>query len=260
MEYVELVRPRHLFSSITIFLIGSAFYWRINGFINPLISLISFVLIYASVYIYNDINDLEFDKKHFVKWKRMRPLAKGVIKPIIAKRILLLYLISGLLVSLLVNYLFTLLILLIVLINFSYSKFQLKSNPLIGNSIIGVVQFIKLLSGWFACGLRTNFPLLFFISYSLIYCFVLSLYKHKLFSNRSALVIYAHLTGLSGLLLMMLSIIYYKLISILPVIILLFIVGSIIVKVFAKNVSNNFFTGFIVLPLFNIIIIISLLL
>ncbi len=260
MKYVELVRPRHLFSTTVIFLIGSAFYWRINGFINPIIGLISFALIYASVYIYNDINDLEFDKNHYIEWKRMRPLASGAIKPFIAKRILLVYLISGLLISLLVNYLFTLLVLLIVLINFSYSKFHLKRNPLIGNSIIGVVQFIKLLSGWFACGLRTNFPLLFFISYSLIYCFVFSLYKHKLFNNRRVLVIYAHLTGLSGLLLIVLSIIYYNLINIIPIVILLLSIGGFIVRVFAKNVNNNFFTGLMILPLFNIIIIISLLL
>ncbi len=261
-KYFELIRPRHLLSTGLIFLIGSSFYWKINGFVNNLIGLISFLLIYASVYIYNDLNDLEIDKKHYIKWKRNRPLVTGIIKPFIANRFLLVYVISGLIISLLVNYLFFIINGLIILINFSYSKFQLKSKPIIGNSLIIFVQLLKLFGGWFSNGLIINgLPLFFFIAFVLEYGFILSVYKKNRFVNKISWKYYLYVNGLSGLFFVIISMINNFIVKrIIFELLLIIIAGVFIIKFFYKNMDNHFLSSFMISFLFSLFLIISILL
>jgi len=51
-KYVELVRPRHLFGSGLIFLVGTALFWKINGWVgNFILGLIAFLFTYSAAYV-----------------------------------------------------------------------------------------------------------------------------------------------------------------------------------------------------------------
>lgn len=78
-DYIKLIRVKHWIKNILIFL--PIFFSRNLGnaekIIDVIIGFISFSLVASSIYIINDIKDVEKDKKHPVK--KDRPLASGKI-------------------------------------------------------------------------------------------------------------------------------------------------------------------------------------
>lgn len=78
MHYLSLMRVKQWHKSFLIFapLVLSLNY-NLNTFVSSLCLFISFVTTSSVIYIFNDINDLDEDKKH--KIKKYRPIAAGYI-------------------------------------------------------------------------------------------------------------------------------------------------------------------------------------
>ena len=155
-EYLKLMRVKHYFKNILIFLplIFSGDLFNITKISVCLIGYIAFSLIASFVYIVNDIRDIENDKKHPVK--KNRPLASGKIskKQGIIFAIVLIgvaYMINAIpvLIKMLSinNYVVSMLFMtLYIIINIAYS-FGLKKQPIIDVVILVLGFLIRILYG-----------------------------------------------------------------------------------------------------------------
>lgn len=155
-EYLKLMRVKHYFKNILIFLplIFSGDLFNITKISVCLIGYIAFSLIASFVYIVNDIRDIENDRKHPVK--KNRPLASGKIskKQGIIFAIVLIgiaYMINAIPVLLKMlsinNYVVSMLFMtLYIIINIAYS-FGLKKQPIIDVVILVLGFLIRILYG-----------------------------------------------------------------------------------------------------------------
>lgn len=142
IPYLKLMRIKHYFKNLLIFLplIFSMSFYSLENDIKTVIGFILFSLVCSMVYIINDINDIEKDKKHPRKCKR--PLASGEVtkkEAYILLAILAIIVIGG---SVLMNTgIYSSIILVVYLIlNILYSKF-LKNIPII-DVICLVIGFV----------------------------------------------------------------------------------------------------------------------
>lgn len=93
-KYLKLIRIKHWIKNGLIFLplFFSGKFTELDNFTNTILAFLSFSLGASMVYIINDINDIENDRKHPTKCKR--PLASGEIKVKKAYLILIIFAIA----------------------------------------------------------------------------------------------------------------------------------------------------------------------
>ena len=79
-NFINLIRYKSYLKNLIIFLPLFLNYtsWSITNFSKLVLPVIFFSFLASSIYIINDLNDLEIDKKH--KSKKYRPLASGLIQ------------------------------------------------------------------------------------------------------------------------------------------------------------------------------------
>ena len=79
-NFINLIRYKSYLKNLIIFLPLFLNYtsWSIANFSKLVLPVIFFSFLASSIYIINDLTDLEIDKKH--KSKKLRPLASGLIK------------------------------------------------------------------------------------------------------------------------------------------------------------------------------------
>ena len=79
MEYLKLIRVKHYLKNFLVFLpaIFSGMLLDNNILIKAIIMFLAFSFTASIIYVINDINDLENDRKHPIK--KSRPLASGKI-------------------------------------------------------------------------------------------------------------------------------------------------------------------------------------
>ncbi len=117
----------------------------LDSFFLNLRAFIVFSLVASSVYIFNDIKDLQEDRAH--PTKRLRPLASGVISKLSAYLTMALLVILGLgLSTYWFHFDFLALIVFYLIINIFYS-IQLKHVPIVDIAIIAVGFVIRLFVG-----------------------------------------------------------------------------------------------------------------
>lgn len=149
MEYLKLIRIKHYLKNLLVFLpaIFSGMLFDVNIFLRAVIMFLTFSFTSSIIYVINDINDIESDRKHPIK--KNRPLASGKIsktKAIITICILVL-LIVGLLYIADILFDFSLLILLLYfIINLGYS-FGLKNIPLVDITILALGFVLRVTYG-----------------------------------------------------------------------------------------------------------------
>lgn len=115
---IRLLRYKHWPKNI--FVLLGVFYTELQGFWPLAISAaIAFTLIASSVYIYNDICDLEEDKHHPLK--KNRPLAASKVSLQLAYAVLSILLVVGFEIAYLVSFNLVIILLLYVIINILYN-------------------------------------------------------------------------------------------------------------------------------------------
>jgi len=130
--------------------------------ISGLLAFLSFCFTASAVYIFNDLVDIENDRRHPRKYLRM--FASGRL-PISAGIIVTFFLIAvGLALSKLVGNLFLLLVILYLVLTTLYST-ALKRIPLIDCITLAGLYSLRLVSGAVACGIVLSFWLLAFSAF-----------------------------------------------------------------------------------------------
>lgn len=147
--YIKLMRPKHYIKNLLVFfpLVFSGMIFELPRFIYTLIGMISFCLISSVVYIINDINDVEADRKN--EKKKNRPIASGKISvknAIIFSIILFLIVVLINIVILKDNWLGYFFIGIYFILNILYS-FKLKHKPIIDIVILSSGFLLRLLYG-----------------------------------------------------------------------------------------------------------------
>ena len=154
--FVELARPHQYVKNGFIFL--PAFFdnkiFDFEAIGNSIVAFSLFCLVSSGVYIFNDLMDLESDKKHPEKYKR--PLASGVIN----KSEGLVFSISLLIITitfafLVLNLKVTAILLGYILLNILYSSI-LKNIPIVDISCIGIGFVLRIFAGAIASAVQPS--------------------------------------------------------------------------------------------------------
>lgn len=155
-----------------------------------LMGLLAFLVSYSSIYVLNDLFDVEEDKLDERKILR-KPMASGVVNKQEAVMITVTFLILGLLISLFLNLLFLCVIISLVFINLIYS-IQLSNirkqsqedvspkglkHTSLGLPLILLMQILKIFLPWTLSNQVMQFPILFAIGFSFIYAILFRGYK-----------------------------------------------------------------------------------
>ena len=148
MNYIRLMRPKHYIKNFLVFfpLIFSGSLFNVNNIIVTLLGMVCFCLVASSIYIINDIKDVEKDRLHVTK--RNRPIASGKvsIRNAIILDILLLAIILVIIFLLKMPLISMLLLLVYFVMNLGYSL-GLKNVPLLDIIILVSGFLIRVLFG-----------------------------------------------------------------------------------------------------------------
>lgn len=148
-KYIRLIRVKHYIKNLLIFLpvIFSQRLTNIPDLIKTIIAFIIFCIATSIIYIFNDIKDIEKDKKHYKK--RFRPLASGEISKKKAVILIILLLVILILISAIFlrkNIYAILIIAVYLFINILYS-IKLKNVPIIDVTILAIGFLIRVIFG-----------------------------------------------------------------------------------------------------------------
>lgn len=156
IEFLKLIRITNWIKNFFVFvpLIFSLHLFDLEYLTTVLISFFSFCLASSTIYVFNDIIDIEADRQHPVK--RFRPLASGKFSIKSAYSIVILFLILTLLSSyLVVKSGFTLIILIFIILHFLYSLI-LKHIVLLDIFSIAAGFSIRVYAGAFVISVPTS--------------------------------------------------------------------------------------------------------
>lgn len=169
-RYVQLIRMHQWTKNAILFipLLTSHSFLNIQ---NGILGFLSFSFVASSVYIINDLFDLNNDRVHHLK--RKRPIAAGDVGIISSSCLSCALLIVGVGLSFFINTAFTLLIVFYVVITILYS-FLLKKLLLIDTIVLSFLYCLRLLAGHLAM----NIPLSFWLmSFAIFFFFSLAMSK-----------------------------------------------------------------------------------
>ena len=159
-DYLKLIRIKHWTKNLLVFapLIFSGNLFVLADWKNVLVAFVGFCLFSSSVYVINDLFDLENDKAH--EKKKHRPLAAGKITASFAKLIAIILIVLGVLLNFTLlsqNIFFQLTAIEIgyLLLNFFYT-IKLKHLVLIDAFSISLGFFLRLLAGAIAASVTLS--------------------------------------------------------------------------------------------------------
>lgn len=159
LDFIKLIRLKHWIKNFFLFL--PAFFGGVFSLPNSkelLIGWLAFSFIASTVYIINDLNDLEEDKKHQIK--KNRPLVSGkVSRPTAVVGAVILLLLSLLLSLYFLPINFTWLTLIYLVVNILYS-FGLKNVGILELLMVSSGFLIRVIAGSEIVGVMLSFWLL----------------------------------------------------------------------------------------------------
>lgn len=148
MKYLQLMRIKHWIKNLLLFfpIIFSGQLLNQDIFIVVAAGFLAFSFTTSSIYIFNDLKDLERDRKH--PKKKNRPLASGIVSQRDAILLMLLLALFVVLLSVKIHFPSTFYgyLLCYFLMNIAYSL-GLKNVPLIDVTILGSGYLIRILCG-----------------------------------------------------------------------------------------------------------------
>ncbi|ACF14056.1 UbiA prenyltransferase [Chloroherpeton thalassium ATCC 35110] len=144
--FIALLRPKHWIKNVVVLLplfFSSSFLDR-SAVLDALLGFIFFSLSASSVYVVNDLVDVERDRQHPIK-RQKRPIAAGIISPPTAIAILVvLYIFVGL------SYFFSMKFMIAILgymaLNLAYS-FYLKHQPILDIFTVAAGFMLRIYAG-----------------------------------------------------------------------------------------------------------------
>lgn len=155
MQYLKLLRPSHwaknLFLYIPLFFAGEIF--DLNKVVEVFLGFMAFSLFASSVYIINDYNDVEADRRHPVKCKR--PIASGAVSKPMALVIFVLCLLVGGLLAWYVKPKFLFVTGIYFIINLLYS-FGLKNISILDILILSIGFVLRVKAGGVAANVAVS--------------------------------------------------------------------------------------------------------
>ena len=186
MEYLKLIRVKHYLKNFLVFLpaIFSGMLFDSNVLFKVIIMFLAFSFTSSIIYVINDINDIESDRKHPIK--KNRPLASGKVskKGAIITIIILVLLITSLLHFANILFDFSLLILIFYfIINLGYS-FGLKNIPLVDITILALGFVLRVTYGGVGLGIEIS-NWLFLTILSISFYMALGKRRNELIKNGS---------------------------------------------------------------------------
>ena len=163
--WLRLLRPAHWIKNL-VCLAGVLFYQQWGHIAPALGVMLAFALVSSTVYIINDIADIERDRKH--PKKKNRPLAAGDIQPTTAGVVALILATSALTLAFVLNFKSGCCCAGYLVINLAYS-FKLKHLPIADAFCIAFGFILRLLAGIYVLD---QLP----ISWLMLFTFFLSLF------------------------------------------------------------------------------------
>lgn len=154
-EYLKLLRPHQWVKNLFVFI--PAFFAAKVSLVyttpRPLLAFLSFCLISSSVYILNDIRDVENDRAHAEK--RRRPIASGSVKPANAGILMIALAAVALAIAVAAGREVLFVIAAYLVLNIAYSLF-LKNISLVDISIIAVGFVLRVMAGGYAANVPVS--------------------------------------------------------------------------------------------------------
>ncbi len=175
-NFINLIRYKSYLKNLIIFLPLFLNYnsWSVTNYCQLILPVIFFSFLASSIYIINDLNDLETDKKH--KIKKFRPLASGLIKSKTAICISLsLAIISFLYFFIYTDFKIFFLVILYFLLNLFYSTF-IKNIKYLDILIVSSGFFIRIHIGSLIADLTLSN---FFISQIILFSIFILICKRR---------------------------------------------------------------------------------
>ncbi len=240
------------------YLLGVVLYLVIVGSFDvlmALLGLVGFVLIYSSVYVFNDLMDIEEDRKKKDK-REWKIIATGKLSIEKAITIMFFLIVCGFFVSVLINTWFVVLMIALLALNIlhssTYTKF--KKNMYKTSVNMTVIQFIKYSCGWFAVTTNiSSFPFWVILAFSLVYNICYMAYK-KDFKRAHIKMEKPVFAGMG--LLFFVSYFYSMVAYSFPLVLLVIMVFVTIVSIVLKNsnikihsMKNRVFIEYVTLPI-----------
>jgi len=145
-DLLRLIRPKQYIKNIIIFLpiFFASQFTDIVLLSKTAIAFIAFSICASGIYVFNDIQDAEFDRKHPVK--KNRPIASGVVSEKTAYFLMAILFLASFSILFVLSVDATLYMAIYVILNIAYSL-HLKHVAILDVSIIGVGFVIRLFVG-----------------------------------------------------------------------------------------------------------------
>ncbi|MBE0499609.1 MAG: UbiA prenyltransferase family protein [Campylobacterales bacterium] len=142
---ISLLRPHQYIKNLFIFApLLFSFHFVMDDIVNTAIAFVLFSLIASSIYVFNDLMDIEEDKKHPIK--KFRPLASGHVGKSTAKLLIMLLSGTSLVFAFFVNIGLFYVLAFYFLINLAYSM-KLKHITIVDIFIIAMGFVLRLFAG-----------------------------------------------------------------------------------------------------------------
>lgn len=165
-DLLLLMRPKQWVKNFFVFapLVFSGFMFSLGSLSDSLLVFLFFCVAASSVYIVNDIGDVEKDRLH--PKKKFRPIASGRVS-VPQSFLLLIFCYLIVCISFLFNYKVSFVLLIYILINFSYTKY-LKNIPVVDIFVVASGFVLRVYAGALAIQVPvSNWMLITVLSLSL---------------------------------------------------------------------------------------------
>jgi 4-hydroxybenzoate polyprenyltransferase len=170
----QLMRIKHWTKGLFVFL--GVFYAQasLNDWLKAALTAVAFCFVASSIYIYNDLNDLDEDKQHPEKSKR--PLARGDVSKRFAKTVFIVCCLIGLSLGWMLSPQVLFFLCIYLVINFFYN-FGLRSVPLLDVLCVASGFLLRILAGTLGIGLSISRWLMVTVT---LLCLFIALCKRQL--------------------------------------------------------------------------------
>ncbi len=173
-EIVTLLRPHQYIKNLFVFApLLFSFHFSLENLLSSIVAFMLFCLTASSIYVFNDLMDIEEDKKH--PNKKNRPLASGEVSKKTAKKLIVFLASIAFLSSFLFDIRLFMILLIYFILNILYSL-KLKHIAIVDIFIISIGFVLRLFAG----ALVTNTPLsMWIIIITFLLAIFLSLAKRR---------------------------------------------------------------------------------